>query len=1197
MRESLAHFRIIEPLGEGGMGVVYRAIDTRDGKAVALKVLSHQSLLDEEIKRRFLREASAGARLMHPNIVKIYEVGEEEGEHFISMELVEGRNLQQIIKDGPMAPEQVVRVGIEVGEALREAHKAGIVHRDIKAPNIMLTPGGDVKVMDFGLAKIQNASMLTREGELLGTITYMSPEQASGESIDHRTDIFSLGVVLYELLTAKLPFGDQYDMAVVYSILNMEPAGIRESHPEVPEALEKIVFKALRKDLQHRYQNVEELLGDLRRVKSFLDGKRDIMPSGLELVAGADVEETSSETKQFTGSPRIGFEAKLTGRDDELEKLKSILRKADGGEGHTVFVTGEAGIGKSKLVAELETYARTIKVRPINSRCVFREGNFPYRPFVEATRDIFTARGLTTAEDMLAYFSVRSPSVVPHLPVLRLFLNIATTESASLQSKDQLWEAILRLMEAVARERTLLLFIDDLHWADEESLRLLQYLSRNSVHMPLMILGTYRPEDVSEIKSGRPHPLREIEPEMLREGSLTIVPLERLKEADVRHMISSLFPNTDFGRTFADTVYRESEGNPLFIMEIMKLLKIEGVIQKEAGVFRLRGEIETMSMPSRIQDVVVRRVARLDRNEREILEIGAVEGEVFHSDTISRCLEANRLAVLRTLQSLERDYHIIHAQGKVYKFDHAKIREALYDSITTELRNEYHRMIGEFLASTYGDDRQLAPNIAHHFLEGGEEDKALPFLISAGERAQAFFANLQAIHFYDQALRISRTMERIHPVRARKQKEVILEGLGDVCSLIGSQDRALENYQELLSAAELAPLKRAELLQKTAQVYLSKGDNESTLAVLAQAEGALRIVQPGLLVNPEVSNVQGKAAITRARVFKSRGEYDEAIRLIEEGLTVLGSEGHLHERADALNDLGNIYEDRSEYDRAEEMFKRSLILREEIADKKGIAVTYNNLSIISCFKADFAGAASLFVKSLQLMKEIGFRVGIAGTCNNLGTLYLDQGRYHDASEMYKKGLQVREEIGDRPGIAMSYGNLGLVNLELGEHAVAQEYLEKSMRLQEEIGMKTLIAGTVSWLALAHAGMGNTDKGIELASKAVTMASGMQQKWFEGIAHRSLGSILMKKWLQQSLGERQEDHFEKSLDHLRTSLKIFEEGKFEHEGGRSLLELARLFRHKGDIEQSETYRERSVAVFQKLGAMGDLDRAMALVSPR
>ena len=1031
MRETLAHFRILEILGEGGMGVVYKAVDTRTGNTVALKVLSHQSLLAEEVKRRFLREAGAGMRLTHPTIVKIYEVGEEEGEHFISMEFVQGKTLHQVLESGPMSPAEVVSLGIAVGDALREAHRQGIIHRDIKSANIMLSAEGSVKVMDFGLAKIQDASMLTREGEMLGTVTYMSPEQATGEAVDHRTDIFSLGVVLYELLVGKLPFGEQYELAVVYSILNVEPASICELRPEVPEALEKIIFKALRKDLQYRYQNVDDLLGDLRRMKAYLDGKRDAIPTDLELVAGASLEETPSQISHFTSGRKGGFEAKFTGRDDELEKLKGLLHKSDCGEGQAVFVTGEAGVGKSKLVAELETYARTMKIRPVNTRCVFREGAFAYRPFVEIIRDILTMKGATTAEEIAAYVREKAPLVAPHLPILQTFLSVASGETALLQSKDQIWEAVRRFLEAVARERTLLLFIDDLQWADEETLRLVQYLSRNTSRAPVMILGTYRPEDVHGGKAGHPHPLPEIEREMIQEGCLSIVRLERLKETDIRQIVCSLFPNAEFSKAFFDTVYRESEGNPLFVMEMLKLLKLEGVIHSDAGVFRLRSDVATLSMPSRVQDIVVRRVARLDRHEREVLEIGAVEGEVFHSDTIIRCLEADRLSVLRTLQSLEREYHIIHAQEKTYRFDHAKIRETLYDTLVPELRSEYHRMIGEYLAAAYADDGQLAPNIALHFLEAGEEEKSVPFLITAARRAQALFANLQAIQFYEQAQRITRGLERSRPGKYGGVNAGVLEGLGEVCTLIGNHDRALESFRALLSEEGRNPVRRADILQKIGQVLLGKGDHEATLTVLAEARELLDSADLPSKHDQDVSSILGKTLITRARVFKSRGEYDEAAHLIEEGLLLLGEQGHVRERADALNDLGNILEDRSENERAQEMFRRSLALREEIADRKGIAVTYNNLANIFCAQGDYANAAAMFTKSLELMKEIGFRAGIAGTCNNLGTIYQDQGRFREAFEMYNKGLRVREEIGDRPGIAMSYGNMGFVSLDLG----------------------------------------------------------------------------------------------------------------------------------------------------------------------
>jgi len=236
MPKRISHYEILEILGEGGMGVVYKALDTEQGKTVALKVMSRRSLQDEEIRRRFLREAQVGTTLVHPNVVKIFEVGEQEGEYFITMEYVEGRTLRHLLKEGPLAPEKVVEIGIAAGEALKEAHNMGIIHRDIKSENIMLTPQGDVKVMDFGLAKVQDASLLTREGQVVGTAAYMSPEQAIGEAFDHRTDIFSLGIVLYELLTGKLPFTAEYELAVIYSIVNEEPIGIRELNEEIPKA-------------------------------------------------------------------------------------------------------------------------------------------------------------------------------------------------------------------------------------------------------------------------------------------------------------------------------------------------------------------------------------------------------------------------------------------------------------------------------------------------------------------------------------------------------------------------------------------------------------------------------------------------------------------------------------------------------------------------------------------------------------------------------------------------------------------------------------------------------------------------------------------------------------------------------------------------------------------------------------------------
>ncbi|UCF79151.1 MAG: protein kinase, partial [Candidatus Eiseniibacteriota bacterium] len=268
---TISHYKILDKLGEGGMGVVYKAEDTKLKRVVALKFLSRQALGAEDDKTRFIHEAQAAASLNHPNICTVYEIDETEGQTFIAMEYVEGQSLRDRGGSGPLKVEEAVRVGLQIAEALQRAHDKGVVHRDIKSGNLMITPDGQVKVMDFGLAKLAGASRLTREGTTVGTVAYMSPEQARGEETDRRTDIWSLGVVLYEMLTGLLPFQRDYEQATVYSILNEEPQPVTGLRSGIPMELERIVARALDKDVETRYQSAADMAADLKRARKGLE--------------------------------------------------------------------------------------------------------------------------------------------------------------------------------------------------------------------------------------------------------------------------------------------------------------------------------------------------------------------------------------------------------------------------------------------------------------------------------------------------------------------------------------------------------------------------------------------------------------------------------------------------------------------------------------------------------------------------------------------------------------------------------------------------------------------------------------------------------------------------------------------------------------------------------------------------------------
>jgi len=260
-------YKIIEEIGRGGMGVVYKAEDIKLQRTVALKFLPAQWTTDPEARERFVQEARAASALDHQNICAIYEIAEtEDGRLYIAMAFYEGESLRDKIKREPLKVDEALNFAVQVAQGLAKAHQKGIVHRDIKPANILLTKDGAAKIVDFGLAKPAGQVKLTREGTMIGTVAYMSPEQARGEAVDQRTDIWSAGVVLYEMLSGRLPFKGDYEQTLIHSILKSEPEPISRTRKDLPKGLAQIIDKSLSKNVSARYQSTEELLEDLGAV-------------------------------------------------------------------------------------------------------------------------------------------------------------------------------------------------------------------------------------------------------------------------------------------------------------------------------------------------------------------------------------------------------------------------------------------------------------------------------------------------------------------------------------------------------------------------------------------------------------------------------------------------------------------------------------------------------------------------------------------------------------------------------------------------------------------------------------------------------------------------------------------------------------------------------------------------------------------
>src|SRR5271169_3356107 len=298
--QTVSHYKILEKLGEGGMGVVYKAEDTKLKRTVALKFLPPQSSTSEDDKARFIQEAQAASALNHPSVCTIHDIQEHGGQMFIVMEFVDGQTLRQ--KRGTISFKQAVDIGIQLADGLAAAHEKGIVHRDIKPENIMIRKDGIAQIMDFGLAKLRASgskiSRLTKEGSTVGTAGYMSPEQVQGQDTDHRSDIFSFGVLLYELIAGQLPFKGVHETAIAYEIVNVDPAPMSSLKPEIDPALDAIILECLEKDPRERTQSTAQISLDLKRYR------RESSKQKLSRITAArPVMQSSSNQQQISSVP------------------------------------------------------------------------------------------------------------------------------------------------------------------------------------------------------------------------------------------------------------------------------------------------------------------------------------------------------------------------------------------------------------------------------------------------------------------------------------------------------------------------------------------------------------------------------------------------------------------------------------------------------------------------------------------------------------------------------------------------------------------------------------------------------------------------------------------------------------------------------------------------------------------------------
>jgi len=771
---------------------------------------------------------------------------------------------------------------------------------------------------------------------------------------------------------------------------------------------------------------------------------------------------------------------------------------------------------------------------------------------------------------------------VPHLTdrmgVIQTFLFMKGEKGSSLINKEQLWDTATELVKAMSQDKPILLHLDDLQWADLPTLNLLNYLSANTGGERILIAGTYRPEELIEEFEEKPHPLLSVLKRMRKEGLYKEINLERLDEDGTQNVISSVFPHSDFPESFAHLIYEETEGNPLFILEVLKLLRDERVISQEDGEWRLSSKISRIAIPEKVNEVIMDRLRSLNREERDVVDVASVEGDFFQSDTLCHCLRLPRMKVLRNLQDLEHSHHLIHASEREYHFDHVKIREVIYENLIPELKREYHRLLGEYFTKNFGEKEEYAGKIAHHLLEADERRGALPYFIKAGEHAKKLFANEEAIGYFDKGIELVDEHLEQHPTPdLQRTKLTLLKGRAEVKRLIGRYDEAGVDYENIRRLGQRLEdqEERAYGLSGLGATFRSR-DYEMALSYYEQA----------LRIQRQIGDKRGESStlIGIGGIHYDRDDYDTALSYFEESLQIQRGLGNKLGEGNALNGIGNVHYNSGNYERALSYFEESLQIQRGLGNKLGEGNALNNIGNVHVDRGDYELALSSYEQSLRIKRQIGNKLGEANVLNNIGNVYLGRGDYAASLSSYEQSLGIQRQIGNKLGESDALNNIGNIYWTRGDYEMSLSYYEQSLGIRRQIGDKQGQWESQHYLCKLWLDAGDQKKVLERLEEAGRIAE-------------AIGTTKMSAWSHIDTGQAKflRGFYEDAHLDIQKGLKIARGMKEIDAIIEGLVVTAKLeIARRNDLKASQ-YAEEALSLAMDKGRKFDIAQAHLLLA--
>jgi predicted ATPase len=893
----------------------------------------------------------------------------------------------------------------------------------------------------------------------------------------------------------------------------------------------------------------------------------------------------------------LDLQPEMVGREKELNELQKYLASAAEGQGNTIFIAGEAGIGKTRLVNELNRIAQAKGFQTFYGNSMF-ESLTPYMPFIETLRsggleslfaevtprveivylvthsgllvkdvvrsetqlnpDIFAAMLTTVSNFIKESLSILTGNekegalntlgyenykiLIESGKNVNLAVIISGKENEFLINdmkeismranknygsilenwdgddsglegieslleplissgkydgidyakddpkikRNMLFENILLGIIRHARANPSMFCIEDLQWADPSTLALMHYVARNTCNCNLLMLGTYRPEDIIETTGEKVHHLVETMQLMNREDIFRKIELNRLGEDNMDEMLKTLLGNTSFTDEFKSEIYKETEGNPLFIVSLVRMLEEENTIAQKDGKWILVKDLIDANMPSKMHDVIERRLNRVSDDERKTLDYASVIGGEFTSNILSEVLSLQRVQLLEQLRTLEQSHKLIQFSETNYKFDHAKIKEVLYRKIPTELRMEYHALVAAAIENLNKDDlEKVVDDLAFHYNNCQNKEKALAYLIKAADKATNQSAPLEALRNYLDALKIVEAME--DSIENRKTKLKLLMALGDNCLNRGDWDDALSYFHRAIKVSDdvedekskaegyknIGLIHRHRNEWEDAKSFFNKGleisekfkDYHNTasiyywLGALSDEKGELSEAKNyygkcmELAVNIGDSSEIADAYLGLGRLHVRKGEYDESTENFKKAVDILEKTQDLGELSKAYVNLGASYNKMNKVDESIICYRKAI----EIADKtrnvriKGYTLLNSAHSFIK--KNDFFTAINYLDTALEIFNKLGERLAIAISYENYGTISSSRREWDKATDYFERAIKICKELDTPYNLGEIHIAYGLMYKDKGENAKANEQLTKALEIFTELQNK------------------------------------------------------------------------------------------------------------------------------------------------